>query len=160
MTFQNEGVQRVISALGGPWVRWPLVALLSLFLSIRQHWRQAGMLVVGVGGAAITSTAIKQVVGRARPRGVPSNRQASGYSFPSGHSAGSVVFCLLLPHILWDLTRRRAYVVPAGIVGVCVSVMIGRSRVWLRAHHRGDVLAGYGLGIFWFALVWRLFRRR
>jgi membrane-associated phospholipid phosphatase len=71
-----------------------------------------------------------------------------------------MVLYLLTPYILWDLTRRRFYLLAASIAGVGLSVLVGRSRVSLRAHHRSDVIAGYGLGTVWLALTWRLFARR
>ncbi len=94
---------------------------------------------------------LKRTVVRARPCdgdgrplalvGVP-----DPFSFPSGHSAASMAVgaSVALAHpVLAPLTLSLA-------------LLVGLSRVKLRAHHRADVVAGWALGLAGAAAAWSL----
>ena len=75
----------------------------------------------------------------------------SGYSFPSGHAAGSLMFYGMLAYVL-------AVLLPASwhrlvlAVAITMVALIGCSRVLLQVHFVSDVSAGYALAIGWLAL--------
>lgn len=138
-------------------MRSVLVAFISAGLIARGKHRYAAFLIAATGGMGIINTWIKRMVRRQRPRGIPGRRQASGYSFPSGHSSGSLVFFGSLGYLIWKLTRHRLLALLCLAAGATATWLIGDSRVGLRAHYRSDVLAGYAVGIVWLALVLRLY---
>jgi membrane-associated phospholipid phosphatase len=78
----------------------------------------------------------------AAPRPAAALIEAHGYGFPSGHALGATVVYggLALEHG-WLEDRRKA----AGI-GVLVAA-VAFSRVALRVHYLGDVLAGVAVGV-------------
>jgi len=102
------------------------------------HWLLLGLL--GFGGAEI----IKQIVHSPRPTGLLVTPRE--YSFPSGHTALSVViggfFAVLLSRELQKENRWIPYTIMA-IVVLCV----GSSRLYLGAHWLTDVVGGLFFGI-------------
>lgn len=88
---------------------------------------------------------------RTRPLHDHGHAIETGYSFPSGHAAGSLVFYGLLAYVLLVLMPPRWHrrIVLAALLLV---ITIGSSRVLLQVHFLSDVFAGYALGLGWLAL--------
>ncbi|MEF8831761.1 MAG: phosphatase PAP2 family protein, partial [Halobacteriales archaeon] len=102
--------------------------------------RRATLSVIGygfVGFAAVV--ALKGLFGWPRPDAALLS--AHGYGFPSGHAvAATVVYGGLAVERGWLADRRRAAAV-TGLVGA-----VALSRVALRVHYLGDVVAGVAVG--------------
>jgi len=67
-------------------------------------------------------------------------------SFPSGHSAGSMIFFLTLALLLFHRGRWRHLAVAAA---VAASLLVGISRVMLGVHWPSDVVGGWAFGALW-----------
>ena len=67
------------------------------------------------------------------------------FSFPSGHSLGSMVSFGLLAYLLWHFLPHPWGLVSAGILALLI-FSVGISRIYLGAHYPSDVLAGWLLG--------------
>jgi undecaprenyl-diphosphatase len=123
-----------------------LTVLAALILVARRHWHGALALCVSVTATQVMVAVVKQLVERDRPPGADALVHASGYSFPSAHSATSVAFygvlALIAAHELRGRVSRSWAL--AGAAALCVAV--GVSRVYLGAHYPTDVLAGWMLG--------------
>jgi len=125
-------------------------AVVALWLLWQRQGLQLLAWVMATAGAGLWVRTLKPLVGRDRPLG--GLVQESGFSFPSGHSAGTAaVFGMLA----WLAVRRLpahqqrwAVVVAAMLAG-----STGVSRVLLSVHYASDVLAGLLLGLAWVALV-------
>jgi undecaprenyl-diphosphatase len=72
------------------------------------------------------------------------------HSFPSGHVDVSMGFVTVLL-----LARRRI-----GLACLPIPLLIGFSRLYLRAHYLSDVVCGAALGILAALVVWQFARRR
>lgn len=75
----------------------------------------------------------------------------TGYSFPSGHAAGSLMFYGMLTYVLASLLPAKWHK-PLLAAAIVVVLMIGASRILLQVHFVSDVCAGFALGIGWLAL--------
>jgi undecaprenyl-diphosphatase len=119
-------------------------------------------------GNALLNPALKRVFARARPLHEQALATADGFSFPSGHSSGSLVAWGMLAYLLLRLApahwHRSAVLAAVGLI-----YAIGCSRVFLRVHWPSDVLAGFASGAAWLAVCigaleagrhWRRNRRR
>ena len=146
-------VFEVITNLGSPVV----VSLVVVAMAIWCWRRQERVLAVGVvvicAGEAILDGVLKSVVHRTRPEFAVRFLHSQSFSFPSGHSFGSIVAYGLLAFLIVDFyrpiarTRRLVWIVAAGLI-----VLIGISRTYLGVHYPSDVVGGWSAGIAWLAI--------
>ena len=142
-------VTKVVTALGSLPVAIALVALGGATLVWRHKLRDALALVFGL---VLTYAAVhitKDAVDRPRPaRGLI---DAEGASYPSAHAAYAVTWvavAVALSRALPNVASRFAFVTVATVI----AVVVGLSRIYLRAHYLSDVVGGWGLGAAIFAL--------
>lgn len=139
-----------LTRLGDPQV---LVALCLGVAAALWHagrrWLATAWLLTVAGGGAL-NVAFKLVFERIRPAhdGVV---LAEGFSFPSGHSSGSVVTYGMLAYLAMRIAPRRWHV-PVALAMSALAATIGASRMFLRVHYPSDVLAGFALGAAWLAV--------
>lgn len=118
-------------------------------------WLSAGM----IGVALALTNIVKVLVHRLRPSG-EHLVHAPGYSFPSGHSSGSMVLygtlIFFVPLFIHNKTSQRICQV---ILGLFI-LLIGCSRIYLGVHYPSDVLAGYSLGLGWLLLTYPIYAEK
>jgi undecaprenyl-diphosphatase len=142
---------RFITHLGGV----PAMTLLTIggaFLLLLERRRLLLLVwIVAALGGGMLNLALKEGFERQRPpvelRDVAVTE--TNESFPSGHSMGSIIGYGMLGYVL--VLRQRRPLVRAGIVlglGLLV-LLIGLSRITLRAHWFSDVCAGFAMGTVW-----------
>ena len=159
MTLAGEGretgpggtvtmVMRLASAIGGTLGRITLLALVLAPLLWAGHRRSAAWLAGMMAGGTLLNLGLKQIYAAPRPDLLPHLDIVHSYSFPSGHSAGNMMFFGALALLAGG---RVAQAMAATMI-----LMIGVSRVWLGVHWPSDVLAGWIEGLGWLALcaVW------
>jgi membrane-associated phospholipid phosphatase len=136
----------------GDWPLFPLIGVIVLAVEYRRLPSRAlaPFLIVVWGGNEIATTAIKDLVDRARPTLNPV-AATLGPSFPSGHSSTAASFYAALALIL---ARGRGAPVRAGLTGLAAAIAaaVAASRVLLDYHWVSDVIAGISLGWAWFAV--------
>jgi len=136
-------LMQIASAVGGTVGRLCLLALALAFLWRRARDRAIWLLLLVIGGTLL-NLALKQVFAAPRPDLLPHLDIVHTYSFPSGHSAGNMMFFGALAMLLG---MRWAY----GAAAVMIT-LIGASRVWLGVHWPSDVMAGWIEGLGWLVL--------
>ena len=99
-----------------------------------------------------SASALKEIVGRARPVLPDPVATAPGMSFPSGHALGATIGCCLLLLIALRFLPRGGRVAAVIAAGLIVGA-VGFARVVLGVHFVSDVLAGITLGIGWVAVT-------
>ena len=126
-----------------------LVAALLLMASQR---RLAVLLVLAVGGNSVLNVLLKGTFERVRPVHEHDLLVThSGWSFPSGHSSGSVVAYGMLAYVLVHLVAPR-WQLPLLLLATLVALTVGFSRVFLQVHYFSDVLAGFASGLIWLTI--------
>ncbi|EJL23849.1 membrane-associated phospholipid phosphatase [Novosphingobium sp. AP12] len=157
-TKMLEGV-RDVTALGGVLLRnvFALAAVAALlFLRLR---REAVLFALTVASGWAVNSALKGLVGRARPQILPHLTEAGGNSFPSGHSFNSAVVYIAMALAFAALTSRRSVRWTVIVGAMIVSLAIAWSRVWLGVHWPSDVVAGWLGGAGWAFLASALLYR-
>jgi membrane protein DedA with SNARE-associated domain/membrane-associated phospholipid phosphatase len=122
----------------------------AAFLFIKNHKDESLLLLGAMGGTAIIVEAIKLLVHSPRP--LNALVVDYSYSFPSGHTTGTVVFCGLLTYVAWQHLRKNKVRQIVAAFAVALTLVVGFDRIYLNVHWFSDVLGGYLLGIFWVAL--------
>src|SRR5947207_6364128 len=144
-------IARAVSAIGGPVAMAVLMVAGAIYLLVRREKLLLyGWLVAFIGGGAL-DWALKTIFRRDRPSFPDPFVHVLGYSFPSGHSMGSLIGYGMLAYLVAHSVRRRGIdLLVAACAGVLV-LAIGFSRLYLGAHYLSDVLAGFAAGIVWLA---------
>jgi undecaprenyl-diphosphatase len=114
---------------------------------VGRHWLAAAW-VMTVSGGGLLNSSLKLVFARARPAHDGGIVAAEGFSFPSGHSSGSVVTYGMLAYLALRIMPSRWHV-PVALAMSALAGMIGASRMFLRVHFASDVIAGFALGAAW-----------
>ncbi|MDQ0428676.1 undecaprenyl-diphosphatase [Planomicrobium stackebrandtii] len=147
-----DNVMFIFTEMGSVWFLTlsSVIILAVLGFQMKDKW---GMLffVIAVGGGSLLTLLLKHLYVRERPS-INAEIDALGYSFPSGHSMGSLVFYGFVMYLVIR-TRQRPWIQWVTVVVLSVLIiMIGSSRVYLGAHFPSDVIAGYIAGAIWLLL--------
>ena len=147
-----------ISTLAGTEMVMPLTAVSALLLLALREWRGALTVVLSVVGTQALVAIVKGVVERPRPASNSAMADASGFSFPSAHSATAMALYATLTLLAAGACHGRARIAVA-MVGFSLVAAVGLSRVLLAAHYPTDVLAGWLTGAAVVGASWLLVRR-
>lgn len=140
----------VLTHLGDTVTLTLLCVCVALALVVMRRRELAIGWVVAVAGNGLLNNTLKQTIGRVRPLFPDGGSVANGFSFPSGHSSGSVVAYGMLAYLALRLLPVRWHL-PAMMASVAVAVTVGASRLFLRVHFGSDVVAGFASGAAWLA---------
>jgi membrane-associated phospholipid phosphatase len=153
LTFFAQGAASIFDAIS--------LVIISLIISgvlFLKNYKAPGLLLLGaMGGDALIVSALKTLEHVPRPtNGIFFD---DGFSFPSGHSAGCIVFGGVLAYFAWrhwQSTRSRALIGTgmAVVVGV-----VGFDRLYLNVHWVSDVFGGWLFGTFLLTFVILVFRQ-
>lgn len=138
-----DAAMKAVTWTGGPGALFGAVAYGLWQAGRRNRWR-AWLVTGSYVGAVGLSLLLKALFQRPRPALFPPLVVANGFSFPSGHTLGALIFYGLIAAFLWQDGRR----LPAVLVAAWAPV-IGLSRIYLGVHHPSDVLASLSAGALW-----------
>ncbi len=134
------------SDLGSTVVVLGVAALAVVVLAIGRHWRQIGFLVCALTVEFTVFLTATLFVDRHRPDVPRLDATPATSSYPSGHTAASIVLYVGLAVVIWSLVRSTAVRTVVWIVAVAVPVFVGLSRLYRGMHHLTDVLGSVMLG--------------
>ncbi|HEX7482661.1 MAG TPA: phosphatase PAP2 family protein, partial [Candidatus Bathyarchaeia archaeon] len=131
--------------------------LISGVLFLKDYKAHGLLLLAAMGGDALIISALKTLEHISRPtNGISFD---SGFSYPSGHSGGCIVFGGLLAYFAWRHWQSKSSRVAIGIgLGLIVGV-VGFDRIYLNVHWLSDVFGGWLLGAFWLLFAILIFRQ-
>ncbi len=151
---RSEGMTVVMKActlLGEAFFLILAGVLITIFSKNKED---GAMLLAGLGIAAGLNSLLKKIIRRPRPT-LTHLVEATGFSFPSGHSTSSVMFYGFIIYIVYkrckNETVKKILIALLSIMILCVGV----SRVYLGVHYVSDVLAGFSFGALCLSLYIR-----
>ena len=143
LTIVNEGFAFVFDTTS--------LVILSLAIAsylFFKNRRAQGLFLLGVmGGEALTISIVKNLVESPRP--TDGLMFSSGFSFPSGHTAGSIVFCGTIAFFVWQHWKSVSARASIGTGVTVISSCVGFSRIYLNVHWVSDIIGAGMLGVFW-----------
>lgn len=129
----------VVSTLFGVWL-----------LARRKAWDAATLLVVMLGGGALT-VSLKALFRQPRPDVFPPLAVELSYSFPSGHALLGLCLYGFMGYWLVAQAPRQWWRWILGAMGAALAVLIALSRLYLGVHWPTDIAAGGLAATFWLA---------
>jgi undecaprenyl-diphosphatase len=140
------GPARLLTALGGFKAMGPLALAVALWWSWRRAPGKALWLIATITSGRLAVEALKLLVRRPRPPLAEHLDAVTSWSFPSSHSAGTMLTCTAIALAVGERWLAVAFV---------AAVAVGWSRIALAVHWPGDVMAGWGLALLWAAVAKR-----
>lgn len=129
---------------------------LVLFLVYRRNYIHAAFASLTMIAANACNSIIKNIIQRQRPR-IDKAVHADGFSFPSGHSVGSMTLALVLIALIVVLVKKKPFKTWLIVFCVFFTLSIGFTRMYLHVHWPSDVLGGWCEGLAFSSLASWLF---
>lgn len=152
LTFMAEGIALVFDTAA--------LAIFSLaiatYLFMKNYRAESLLLLATMGADALIVAIVKGLVQSPRP--LNGLIVATGFSFPSGHTAGSVAFCGSLAFFAWQHWKTTKARVSTGVGVAATTSVVGFSRVYLNVHWFSDVLGAAMLGVFLLSFAFLAFK--
>ncbi|MEO5682320.1 MAG: phosphatase PAP2 family protein [Chitinophagaceae bacterium] len=133
------------------------IILIAWYISKKKSQQALDIAVIAISSTTMMF-ALKEFFHRQRPA-LPIIKGITGYSFPSGHSLSSFIFCSILIHLVWRETWPVVIKYLLTILLLLVALSIGLSRIVLNVHYATDVIGGLCLGIAWVILSFWLIKK-
>ena len=132
------------------------ITLLSVLTGLVFLWKKESYwllgLAVSVAGGMLINVLVKYAFHRTRPSFNDPLLTLTTYSFPSGHTAGSMLFYGVLAAYLVCHIRSWRWRIPIVSTAVLMVIVVGISRMYLGVHYLSDVLAAVAESIAWLAI--------
>jgi membrane-associated phospholipid phosphatase len=144
-------VMKFITFLGGKTILTLLLigSLIWLIVKRKNYWG-AIFYIIAVAGGGLLNLGLKHWFGRIRPENSVIVEQ--GFSYPSGHAMGSLIYYGFLGYLLVRSQRGKSIKVSLSMAFIALILLIGFSRIYLGVHYPSDVLAGFSAGTVWLLL--------
>ena len=149
-TIFGYGFWSVISSFGAGLTLTVLGLGVAVLLGLRRRWVVLGGWAAALIGGGVLDGVLKLVFHRQRPETALDFLSKMSWSFPSGHSMGSLVTYGMLAYLLVLAFKGRYRLQIAAMTGAVIMIgAIGFSRLYLGVHYFSDVLGGYSAGALW-----------
>ncbi|SFL54316.1 undecaprenyl-diphosphatase [Paenibacillus sp. 1_12] len=148
-------VMKGFTLIGSGMVVAILVPSVAVFLYfVLGHRRELVFFIGVIIGSSLLNEVLKIIFHRARPT-IHRIIEATGYSFPSGHSMAAFTLYGVVTFLLWrhvSSVFKRSMLI---LFSMLMILMIGISRIYLGVHYPSDVLGGYMVSGSWLAAsIW------
>lgn len=144
-------LMKLVSDMGSVFVLGGITVFLVLAFLKKPRFRIYGMMAaVNLASVSCLNVLFKSIFRRERPD-ILQLVQASGYSFPSGHSMVSAAFYGYLIYLCVRFIGKPWRQLFSGLLAA-LTLLIGVSRVYLGVHYASDVIGGFLAGFSWLLL--------
>jgi undecaprenyl-diphosphatase len=149
---------KIFTELGSEFLVILMIVIFAAVLAFIGYRRELIFYLGVIGASALLNLLLKAIFQRARP---DINRivEASGFSFPSGHSMSAFTLYGITIYFLWKHLRHRWMRMAVILIGTVLIVMIGISRIYLGVHYPSDVIGGYLISAAWLIMSIGLYER-
>ena len=135
-----------VTRLGDPVFLITVAAIIGI-VAFMEHSQRIGVMAFSIPLTLLIGYSLKRIIKRARPRGSRTHMmRLDTFSFPSGHSSGSMITYGVLAVLAWQYLPPILNI-SGGVVLGALPFVVGVSRVYLKVHYATDVVAGWLLGL-------------
>lgn len=135
----------------------PLILILAAILFFYKKYALGLFIALTSGTGAALNIILKTIFQRERPDILPLITE-TGYSFPSGHSMGSIIFYGSVAYLIVHLTRKSSVRWIGVTAMILLIVIIGSTRIYLGVHFPSDIIGGFSVGTMWLIVCIFCFR--
>lgn len=119
-----------------------VIVLATILGLIWQDWTRALVLTAAMFSQTVATSITKRLTDRARPPKKKGGVDMASASYPSGHSASSMTFALVVPLILTPYLQPVFLFLISGYL-FAVALLTAYGRLYLDVHWLTDVLGGW-----------------
>lgn len=123
--------------------------ILASMLARQRDWNGVLRLGLVVPGGLILNALLKQVYHRTRPSFDEPLLTLTTFSFPSGHTAGAVLFYGMLATVIMPRLASRGGRAACVLLAALLVAVVSLSRMYLGVHYLSDVLAAACASVAW-----------
>lgn len=123
-----------------------VAAAITVLLLIRRWGKAALLLVIGLAVELAVFLSTTYLVARPRPSAPHLGSTPSTFSWPSGHTAATLVLYGGIALLVTQATPKRLPRIVAWVVAVALTLGVALSRIYRGEHHPIDTMAGAVLG--------------
>ena len=148
ISIRNDNLTKVLTVItniGSAYSLISLTFLISLIATIKRKKLPINT-IINLISVFIISQIFKAIIKRPRPAEI-FLVNASGYSYPSGHTMVSFAFFTFIAYSLLEKIDNKILKMMIRLITLLLVIAIGFSRIYLGVHHFTDVLGGYLLGL-------------
>jgi membrane-associated phospholipid phosphatase len=120
----------------------------ALLLRARAHGLAAGWILAMIG-TGVLNEGLKRAFARPRPSFAEPIAISGGFSFPSGHSMGTMVAVTLLAYAAFRWVSSAKWRRITIAFAIAWTLTMGFSRMYLGVHYLSDVIGGFAAGGAW-----------
>ena len=148
-THRDSGLDAVTNVLSRSADTIGIIAaalVVAIIVGLRRRWDQVAILVTGLFLELSVFISVNAIVGRPRPAVERLGATPSTGSFPSGHTAATLVLYATIALIVSETVRALVWRALAWLAAALMPVAVGFARVYRGFHHPTDVFFGVLLG--------------
>ncbi|EHJ56364.1 hypothetical protein HMPREF9318_02026 [Streptococcus urinalis FB127-CNA-2] len=136
---------KLITLTGNVATQFGIVVILAIFFYLKKWYVESAYVAINGVVAGLLVMTLKLLYQRVRPT-ITHLVFAGGYSFPSGHSMGSMIIIGTLIIVVHQRLKKGIlrFAIEC-LLGLLIS-LVGLSRIYLGVHFPSDVLGGFILG--------------
>lgn len=132
----------------------------SWFLYKHRYFPELGWLLINTAViAGLLNPLLKQLFMRQRPT-LTHLVSENSYSFPSGHSLGSMLLYGTMIFLLPRFIKNHHWRIACQLVLGCTILLIGISRIYVGVHFPSDVFGGFCLGLAWLLITYPIYLKK
>jgi undecaprenyl-diphosphatase len=114
-----------------------------------KRWRESVLVAIALAGEVAIFVSVTSLIDRHRPSVPHLDPAPPTSSFPSGHTAASVVLYLLIALLVTSRLQSGVARKFLWTIAVLIPVAVGLSRLYRGMHYPTDVISGAALGAAW-----------
>ena len=120
--------------------------VVAIVVGLRRRWDHLAILVTGLVLELSVFISVNVIVGRPRPSVERLGATPTTGSFPSGHTAATLVLYATIALIVSETARSFVWLALTRLAAVLMPIAVGFARVYRGFHHPTDVFFGVLLG--------------